>query len=233
MNKTQVMTLLEANKNEKGVQKWENGGAKTSALKSFGIGLTALRKLAKEVGRDHVLAQELWESNVYDARVIALLIDNPKKISREQAEAQIEELDHGQLAHVFSSCDATLAKAPFVVQIASDWIKNEDAMRRRCGYGLLYEISKSKKKSAPDDAFFLDHITHIEQSFSSEERSVHHAMGVALMGIGMRNPTLHAAALQAGKKIGPFEIETAGGKCEPFDVIKHLTHDLVKRRLGL
>ena len=40
-------------------------------------------------------------------------------------------------------------------------MNSEDAMRRRCGFGLLYEVSKSKKKNAPDDAFFLERIEHI------------------------------------------------------------------------
>ena len=44
-------------------------------LKSFGIGLTVLRKLAKQIGRDHELALQLWESDIYDAKIISLLID--------------------------------------------------------------------------------------------------------------------------------------------------------------
>ncbi len=59
----------------------------------------------------------------------------------EQAEAQVEELEGGYLAHVFSSSDAPLAKTPFVVERADEWIKSKDTIRRRCGYGRLYEIS--------------------------------------------------------------------------------------------
>ena len=166
MNKAEVMDLLKANKNERGIEHWARVGTKKGKLKSFGIGLTVLRKLAKQIGRDRNLALKLWESDVYDARVIALLIDNPKDITREQAEAQVEELEQGYLAHVFSSCDATLAKTAFVVELANDWVRSKDRMRRQCGYGLLYEISKSKKKSAPDETFFLEHIDQIDKRFS-------------------------------------------------------------------
>ncbi len=143
MNKTEVMALLKANQNEEGIQKWKQSGSQAGKLKSFGIGLTALRKLAKQVGRDHSLALQLWKSKVYDARVIALLVDDPKQITREQAEAQVEAVTEGHLAHVFSSCDASLAKTPMVVDLACDWMGSKDPMRRRCGYGLLYEVSKS------------------------------------------------------------------------------------------
>jgi len=224
MNRIQVMSLLKANKNERGIQNWARLGPKSGKLKSYGIGLTVLRKLAKKVGRSHALAMNLWESDVYDARIIALLIDDPKVITREQVEAQVEQLEQGYLAHVFSSCDATLAKTAFVVELAQDWMRNKDPMRRQCGYGLLYEISKSKKRSAPDDDFFLKHIEHIQKSYSGEDDSVLLAMGAALMGIGKRNRRLHTAALKVAKKIGPIEVRSGESKCAPFDVVKHLTH---------
>lgn len=233
MNKADVLALLEANRNEKGIQAWTRTGAPDEKLKSYGIGLTVLRKLAKEIGSDHSLAMELWESDVYDAKLIALLIDDPKRVTREQAEAQVDQLEQGHLAHVFSSCDATLAKAPFVVEIASEWIQSKDPMRRRCGYGLLYEVSKSKKKSAPDDDFFLARIEHIRQTFSGEERAVNHAMGVALMGMGMRNPNLHAAALQVAKEMGPLSIDSNHNKPGTFDVAQKLTNEHVTKKLGL
>ena len=199
------MAVLKANRNERGIQNWKKLGVQTGKLKSFGIGLTVLRKLAKQVGRDHALALELWESDVYDAKIIALLVDDPKQITRAQAEAQVEKLQQGLLAHVFSSCDAALGKTPFVVELADDWIGSRDAERRRCGYGLLYEVSKSKKKSAPADVFFLEHIEHIRTSFHGEKRLVQAAMGGALMGMGKRSARLNAAALKVARAIGPIQ----------------------------
>ena len=63
MKKTEVLALLRANKNERGIQNWKKLGPKKAKLKSFGIGLTQLRKLAKQIGRDHQLAQKLWDSD--------------------------------------------------------------------------------------------------------------------------------------------------------------------------
>ncbi len=83
MTKTQVLALLKENRNERGIANWKKRAAKTGKLKSFGIGLTQLRKLAKQVGRDHKLAQQLWKSDIYDVKVVGLLIDDPKQLSRE------------------------------------------------------------------------------------------------------------------------------------------------------
>ncbi len=133
---------------------------------------------------------------------------------------------------MFSSCDATLAKAPFVVELADKWIKSKDPVRRRCGYGLLYEISKSKKKSAPKDEYFLDHIAHIEKTYPKQTTNALMAMAGALMGIGKRNKKLNTAALKVARKIGPVDFDP-DGRCDPMDVTKHLTSDYIKDKLGI
>jgi 3-methyladenine DNA glycosylase AlkD len=232
MTKTQVLALLKANRNERGIAHWKKRGIKSSKLKSFGIGLTQLRKLAKQIGRDHELALQLWKSDYYEAKIIGLLIDDPKRVSREQAEEQVDGLNAGMLAHVFASCDATLAKTPFAFELARDWMESKDDTRRRCGYSLLYELSKKNIK-AMDDAYLLDRIDHIRDTIHDEEMWVRESMNTALMGIGKRNKKLNKAAIRAAKAIGPVEIDYGDdNSCEPLDVLKHLTSDYLKKKLA-
>ena len=229
MTKTQVLGLLKENKNQRGIAHWNK---KPQKLKSYGIGLTQLRKLAKQIGRDHKLAQQLWKSDIYDAKVIGLLIDDPKQLTREQAETQVEQLHAGMLSHVFSACDATLAKAPFAFELAEDWMASDDDMRRRCGYALLYELSK-KNVEAMDDDYFLECIDHIQETIHDEEMWVRESMSAALMGIGKRNKKLNRAAIRAAKAIGPVDIDYGDDNaCEPLNVLKHLTSDHVKKKLA-
>ncbi len=232
MKKSEILDYLNTNKDVRGIAHWKNHEEKSGGLKSFGIGLTKLRKFSKTVGKDPKLARQLWQSKIYEMKIIALLIDDPKTITIDQAETQVEQLQGGYLAHVFSSCDATLAKAPFVVELADRWIKSKDKVRQRCGYGLLYEISKSKKKSAPDQEYFLAHIEHIEKTYPKHSTSALVSMAGALMGIGKRSKELNAAALRVALKIGPIDFDP-DGRCEPMNVSKHLTSNYVKTKLGL
>jgi 3-methyladenine DNA glycosylase AlkD len=231
METQDVLELLEASRNERGIRHWEQAPSGSGGLKSFGIGLIELRKLAKRIGRDHQLARGLWATDVYDAKVISLLIDDPATITRQQAEKQVEELAAGQLTHVFASCDATLARTPFVVELADEWTRSDDVVRRICGYGLLYEISKFTGRKAPDEAYFLGQIAHIAETIHGERSNVRLAMGNALMGMGKRSAKLNAAALAVAEAVGPIEFESASGRCEPFDVVKHLTTARLKEKL--
>jgi 3-methyladenine DNA glycosylase AlkD len=196
------------------------------------MGLTVHRKLAKQIGKDHDLALELWDSNIYDMKVISILIDDPKLISIEQMESQVKDINFGYLVHVFSACGAPVAKTPFIVELTNEWVKDSDTVKNRCAYGFLYETSKSKKKSAPDDDYFLKHINHIDQSYTKVDKSVHMSMAAALMGMGKRNLILNQAALKVANKIGPVPVETGKTKCEPFDVTKHLTSDYLIKKLN-
>lgn len=232
MNKTQVLALLRENRNERGIANWKKGGHADGGLKSFGIGLTVLRKLAKQIGRDRALARKLWQADVYDAKVLGLLIDDPKQLTREQAEEQVEGLEAGMLAHVFSSCDATLAKAPIAFELARDWIESPDEVRRSCGWGLLYELSK-KKPRGMDDAFLLECIDRVEKEIGGEPTSVRMAMAGALVGIGKRNKKLNRVAVKVAKQIGPIDFSDGSGrKCDPFDPHKHLTSEYLKKKLA-
>jgi len=230
--KADVLAYLKAEEDPRGIENWKKHAKRSGGLKSHGIGLTRLRKYAKEIGRDAKLAQQLWKTKIYEAKVISLLVDDPKTMTVEQVETQVDELKGGHLEHVFSSCGASLAKAPFAVELTEKWIRSKDRVRRSCGYGLLYEISKWKKKSAPDDAFFRAYIDRIEKTWPKQSTSILLAMGGALMGMGGRSKNLYGPALKLARKIGPIEFDPTG-KCDPFDVAKNLSNPIIKERLGL
>ena len=231
MTKSDVLDWLKENQDPRGIENWKKRDNTPAGMKSYGIGLVKLRKFAKSVGRDAKLAKMLWKSNCHEMKIISLLIDDPKTLTMDQAETQVEQLEGGYLTHVFSSCDATLAKTTFVVELADKWVKSRDSIRRRCGYGLLYEISKDTRKSAPDEEYFLSHITAIEKKYSKVPISVLMSMAGALMGMGMRTKKLNRAALKVAKKIGPIDFDP-NGKCDPYDVAKHLAGDHAKKKLG-
>lgn len=165
---------------------------------------------------------------------MGLLIDEPKKLTREQIEEQVEGLEGGYLSHVFSSCDATLPKAPFAFEVACEWLESNNSMRRRCAYGLLYEFSKMKKVDGMTDEFLLECISDIQNSIHDEESMwVREAMNGALMGIGKRNKKLNKAAIKAAKAIGTVDIDYGDdNSCESLDLLKHLQSDYVQTKFA-
>jgi 3-methyladenine DNA glycosylase AlkD len=232
MTKADVMEALKENRDARGEANWKKLGDKTGGLGSYGIGLTRLRAIAKQVGKDHDLALKLWSEKNHDAKVVGLLIDDPKKLTREQLEEQVEGVGPGMLAHAFTACGAVLPKSPIAFEAARDWMASKDPVRRDCGYGLVYELAKDKRDKRLTDEFFLGVVEKIGKTIAKEENWVRVAMGGALMSIGKRNKKLNAAAIKVAKQIGPIHFNDGDKKCEPMDVLKHLTSDYLKGKLG-
>jgi hypothetical protein len=232
MTKTEVLDVLKENRDARGESHWKEMGDRTGGLTSFGIGLTKLRAIAKQVGRDHDLALKLWNERNHDAKIIGLLIDDPKQLTREQVEKQVDGVAPGMLSHVLSSCDATLPKSAIAFEIAKDWMTSEDPVRRSCGYGLVYELAKDKKDKRLTDEFFLGCVQKIGKTIAREDNRVRVGMGGALLSIGKRNKKLNAAAIQVAQAIGPIHFSNEDRKCEPMDVLKHLTSDSLRKKLG-
>lgn len=231
MNLTDVLALVSEHQNQRGISHWSKM-ENTYGLKSYGLGLTQLRKLAKIIGRNHQLALECWESDYYDVKVIGLLIDEPKKITVEQAEMQVEGLCAGMLTHVFSFCGASLAKSAIAYDLAVSWQSSDSIPRKNSAYGLLYELSKNKRDKRLSDEFFLNIISQINQTIDNEPKSVRLSMATSLMGIGKRNLVLNQAAITVAKRVGAIDFNEGDSKCEPFDILKHLTSDFLKQKFA-
>ena len=161
-----------------------------------------------------------------------MLIDDPKQITIEQAEEQVDDLGSGMLTHVFSFCDATLAKSTIAYDLAISWQHSDSIPRKKSAYGLLYELSKNKRDKRLSNDFFMDTISQINQTIDNEIKSVKLSMGTALMGIGKRNLKLNKAAIDVATRIGAIDFNEGDSKCEPFDILKHLTSDYLKEKLN-
>src|SRR5512137_108562 len=53
---------------------------------TLGLSMPQLRRIARETGRNHELAQKLWESGIYEARLLAFMVDDYKLVTEEQME---------------------------------------------------------------------------------------------------------------------------------------------------
>ena len=223
MTVDEVYQLLEVHKNERGMLNWNKGN---HALKSFGIGLTQLKKLAKQMGRNRELAAALWQEPCFDCLQLALLIEEPKKVSESEVEQFLPGIDDWMLSHVF--VQNVMAKLPFVVDLAASWRLSSEEIKRRCGFGVLYYLAKDKKKT--EDAYYFPILDTIESALQQEENLVRDAMNNALIGIGQRSKALNVRALEVARSIGKVEVDYGDNSCEALDGVKHLSMERLQNK---
>ncbi|MEE4256883.1 MAG: DNA alkylation repair protein [Bacteroidales bacterium] len=225
MNIDKVRELLESNKNERGMKHWEKWNIPWT---SYGIGLTQLKKIAKQVGRDHELALKLWKQDNYDMITLATMVDEPSKVTRKQVEEQVKSLQFWMLAH--SYCSNLMPKVSFQKELAEEWISEENDIKRRIAYLLIYNIARDYKSL--DVAWFETHIDHIKENLQSEENFVKDAMNNALIMMGSRSKALHDRALLAARFIGKVDVDYGDNSCVALDAVSHLSSERIKKKLS-
>ena len=60
---------------------------------TYRVSVPDLRKIAKEIGKDHLLAQQLWDSQIHEARILAGMVDEPKMVTEAQMERWVKNFD--------------------------------------------------------------------------------------------------------------------------------------------
>ncbi len=86
---------------------------------TYGVSIPALRKIARETGKDHALAQKLWQSGIHEARILAGMIDEPEKVTEEQMESWAMDFDSWDVCD--QVCSNLFDKTDFAYQKAHEW----------------------------------------------------------------------------------------------------------------
>jgi len=192
---------------------------------TYGISIPVLRKMAREIGRDHTLAQELWSSGVHEARILASMIDDPRLVTEEQMERWTAGFDSWDVCD--QCCGNLFDKTTLAYRKAVEWAARDAEFVKRAGFALMAWLAFHDKR-APDEAF-LEFLPVIKRESVDGRNFVKKAVNWALRHIGKRNANLNRAAVQAAK-----EIQGMGSKPAAWvasDALRELTSEKVQERL--
>jgi 3-methyladenine DNA glycosylase AlkD len=190
-----------------------------------GSSVPYLRWLAKQLGKDHQLAAELWASGIHEARILAAMVDEPAAVTKEQMEAWAAEFDSWDV--VDGVCGSLFDKTPFAYGKAVEWSSRQEEFVKRAGFSLMAMLAVHDK-NAPDEAFerFLP---IIEREAGDRRNFVRKAVNWALRQIGKRNRALNAKAIAAAERIQASDVRSA--KWVASDALRELRSQAVQRRL--
>lgn len=165
---------------------------------AIGVAMADLLKLAKHLGTDHELALALWNHGLYEARMLACLVDDAAMVTPEQMDRWCADFDNWGICD--TACFKLFDRAPEAWDKVQAWARRDPEFERRAAYALLASLALHRKDEA--DAPFLDGLALIEQASHDDRNFVRKAVSWALRAIGLRrSPTLQRATLQLAKKL--------------------------------
>jgi 3-methyladenine DNA glycosylase AlkD len=172
---------------------------------ALGISIPILRKLAREIGKDHTLALALWASGLHEARILASMLADPQRVSEQQMEAWVHDFDTWDICD--QVCGNLFDKTPHAYQKAREWCHREEEYVRRAGFVMMAELAVHDKHAL--DEAFLPFFPLMKQYATDERNFVKKAVNWALRQIGKRNPHLRLSAMRWAEEIKMLDTKSA------------------------
>jgi len=193
--------------------------------RALGVSAPRMYKLAKEIGTDHKLALELWQTRIHEARVIAAIIDDPMQVTKSQMNAWVRQFDNWGVCD--ACCCVLFDKTPFAWEKAIEWAGRKEEFVKRAGFVLMAALAVHDKK-APDKKF-LPFFKVIKRHADDERNFVKKAVNWALRQTGKRNLPLNKKAIVVAKEIQ--KIDSSAARWVAADALRELTSKKVQARL--
>jgi 3-methyladenine DNA glycosylase AlkD len=189
----------------------------------FGIKLGDIRTLANKIKANHSLALQLWNTENIDARLLATLIMDPKKLSQDELETMVKSEKYTQVADWLY---ANVIKVyPDTESLRAAWMHSDDTMCARAGWSLTSGCV-TRNPDVLDISKLLD---RIESEMPGAAPEVQWTMNTALAQIGIRFPEHRARALAIGERLGIYrDYPVSKGCTSPFAPI--WINEIVRRQ---
>lgn len=190
-----------------------------------GMTTPQVRALAREIGRDHDLAEKLWATGVRDAMHVGVSVAEAGKVTPEMMERWSRGFVSWDL--VDDPCCHLFSYSPHAWKKAVEWAKRKEEFVKRAGYALMAYLAVHDKEAA--DAKFEKLLPLIRRGATDERHFVKKAVNWALRQIGKRNLRLNRLAIAEGERIR--KINSPAARWIAADALRELKSSAVVRRL--
>lgn len=197
-----------------------------TADKLIGVRVGDIRAVGKAAGRDQPLAEALWGSGWYEARLLACFVAVPREVTPELMDRWAGDFDNWAVCD--TACFDLFDKSPHALAKVREWAADEREYVRRAGFALLASVALHQKQLA--DAAIAELLPLIEAA-DDPRNFVKKAVSWALRAIGGKRAGLHAECVAIAGRLAASE--RPAKRWVGKDALRDLNRPLVKQRLGL
>ncbi len=188
-----------------------------------------LRKLAKEIKKDHTLAMELWSTGEFLPRQLAILIMDKRMLTQEA----IDELDQDIQSHDFDDRNHLidwlmanqLSKEKKTIQMMESWQHSPSVLQRRL---FWYYQARLRWMGNTDHSNTEDLLNSIETTMINEQPEVQWAMNFTAGQIGKFQEEYRARCISIGENTGLYKDEIVAKGCTPSYLPKFIPIEVAK-----
>jgi 3-methyladenine DNA glycosylase AlkD len=191
-----------------------------------------LRKIAKDIKKDHNLAMELWSTKKFLPRLLAILIMDHKLLSQDV----INKLDKDMQTHPFDERNQLmdwlmanqLAKDKKTIALIQSWENSPSSLQRRT-YWYYQARLRWTGQEPPENT--SDLLSTIEANIATEEPEVQWAMNFTAGWIGVYEKKYRNRCITLGEKTGLYKGEMVSKGCTPNYLPEFIAMESNKRKI--
>lgn len=187
-----------------------------TAEASFGVSTADVRRMAREIGRDQALALKLWTTGFHEARLLAVLIADPRQLNARGVTAWLEDIGSWDLCDHF--CTALVCTRPEAEALVFRWAADGRLYVRRAALATIACLAVHRDDLDPHTfARFLETIRYLAED---ERPLVRKAASWALRELGKRDFQSHDLAV--GCATDMIEDGSRGARWVAKDALREL-----------
>jgi len=202
MNTNQLVMELKKLKSEKNKQGMARFGIVSK--NALGVAVPKLRKIAKDIGKNHELAQKFWKNKIHELKLIAIFIQESEKISSKQMDEWVQDFYSWDIC---DQCCSVWAKSKLSWNKPSSWAKSNKEFVRRAAFAQIACLAVHDKKAKNTD--FIKFFPLIKKYSTDDRNFVKKSVNWALRQIGKRNWYLNRQAIKTAKNIKKIDSKSA------------------------
>ncbi|MCM3744025.1 DNA alkylation repair protein [Sporosarcina luteola] len=222
-----VMQELEALGKERTKKIYISNGAHEPL---FGVATGAMKPIAKKIGIDQALAEELYATGNYDAMYFAGIIADPKAMTAADFDRWMDTAYFYMLSDYVVA--VTLAEADIAQEIADKWIASGDELRMSSGWSCYCWLLGNR----PDVEFSEDKLAGmletVKNTIHDAPERTKSAMNNFIYTVGYSYLPLHEIAVETAKEIGPVEMKRDNKKPAILNAYENIQKEIERGRIG-
>lgn len=172
---------------------------------AIGVYHKDLKKLAKEIGVNNDLALALFDTNIYECRLLCSKIFNPKAVTEELMEKWVRTFENWEITDSF--CMGLLKYSTLAIPKIEEWTLRKAEFEKRAGFVIMASYGFADKKAGNE--VFEPFFDIIKREANDNRIYVKKAVNWALRNIGKRNIDLQNRAIEVANEILLFDTPAA------------------------
>lgn len=222
-----VMKELEALGKERTKKIYLSNGAKEPL---FGVAIGAMKPMAKKIGIDQPLAEELYASGNYDAMYFAGVIADPKAMTASDYDRWMDGAYFYMISDFIVS--VTLSESDIAQEVSDSWIRSGEDLRMSAGYSCYCWLLGNRKDKEFEETKISRMLDQVKDTIHDAPRNAKASMSNFLYTVGISYIPMHEKALRISEELGTLVLNPDKKKSSTATPAEDIRKVLDKGKLG-